>query len=101
VALSPKERERIIEEEQLRFETRQALHREHCAKHRPSRRLWWLAVLALAYFAFRFLFCGGASCPMGYGHGGWMHGQEKCWHHGEWAEPGEKGEPGQPLPPKK
>ena len=103
MALSAKERERIIEEEQLRYETRQTLHREACAKHRPNRWLWWLAVAAVAYVVYCFAFCGGARCPMGY-HGSWMHGA-KCSHQGdwkgEWKEEAEQGEPGQPVPPKK
>jgi hypothetical protein len=96
VALSPKERERIIEEEQLRFETRQTLSREHCAKHRPNRWLWWVALVVVAYFAF----CHSNRCPMGYG-GGWMHGEGKSCHHGDWADGADKAEPSQPLAPKK
>jgi hypothetical protein len=102
MALSAKERERIIEEEQLRYETRQTLHREHCAKNRPSRWLWRIAIIAVAYFVLSYAFCGGARCPMGYGyHGGWMHGGGKVCDHGDWVGEAEKGEPGQPLPPKK
>jgi hypothetical protein len=51
MALSPKEREKIVEEETLRFETRQNLHAARCAR-RQGRRfgwLWLLAFFALGY----------------------------------------------------
>jgi hypothetical protein len=97
MALSPKERERIIEEEQLRFETRQTLMREHCAKHRPSRCLWWVAVAALLVAAYCHFSCRGASCD-------WQrHGMDgKRCPYSQMA-PGDKDagvEPGQPLTPK-
>lgn len=94
MALSPKERERIIEEEQLRYETRQALHREHCAKNRPSRWLWWVAAIVLAALAYCHFACGSGSCAWG-GHG--MKGKH-CAYHGQMADDGV--EPGQPLPKK-
>jgi hypothetical protein len=91
VALSPKKRERILEEEQLRFEIRKTLEREHCAKNRPSRLLWWVAVAALVYAAFSFFACGGPSCS---------HGPAHCPYQGG-LQDGYTVAPGQPLPPKK
>ena len=92
MAISPKKRERILEEEQLRFEIRQTLHREHCAKNRPSRILWWVAVAAVAYVAFSFFNCGGASCS---------HSRAHCLYQGGSLEEGTTVAPGQPLAPKK
>ena len=100
MALSAKDRERIVEEEQLRFETRQTLAREHCAKCRPNRWLWWLAAAALAYVVFSFLVCGGKSCSMGGHHDGWMQSGKFC-HHGEMMDSQAAPEPDQALPPKK
>jgi hypothetical protein len=102
MALSAKERERIIEEEQLRFETRQSLAREHCGKHRPSRWLWWIAGIVILCAVFAHRHCGDGRCPMGYGHATCMHGNGQGWPQGEWKGDGaEKGEPAQPVPPKK
>jgi hypothetical protein len=105
MALSPKERERIIEEERLRYETRHALHREYCARHRHSRWLWWLAAIVLACLVYRHWRCGGMRYPY-YGQGAGMMAGERCWHHGDWQkgdlkEEGEKAQPEQALPPKK
>jgi hypothetical protein len=51
MALSPKEREKIIEEETLRFETRRNLHSARCARGHGRRFgwLWLLAFFALGY----------------------------------------------------
>ena len=99
MALTPKERERIIEEEQLRYETRQTLHREACAKHRPNRWLWRIAIVVLAIAAWCHFSCGdGPSCRHGFGM---MGAGKHCLYHGEGAQDGV--EPGQPIPqaPKK
>jgi hypothetical protein len=97
MALSPKERERIIEEEQLRFETRKTLMRESCAKHRPSRLLWWVAAAALIFAIYSHFACGGPSCAWS-GHEG-----RRCPYSGATAVPDKDAgvEPGQPLPPQK
>jgi hypothetical protein len=103
MALSPKEREKIIEEERLRYETRQALHAEACAKHpRRGRWLWWLAAGLLAYAAWCWIACGGGSCLRGgaEGHAGCKHGQAKAGcMHGQGGADGV--EPGQPIPDKR
>ena len=95
MALTPKERARIIEEEQLRYETRQQLHREQCAQKHPRRRLWWIVLIVLAVAAYCHFSCGEGSC--------WHHGGMMGKHHCAMGEmPGPDGvEPGQPVPPKK
>lgn len=97
MALTPKERERIVEEEKLRYETRQTLHRESCAKHKPSRKLWWIGAIVLGYLAYCHFVCGDVSCAWGK-HGGMMNGKHCTMH-----EPMLEGaaEPGQPVPAKK
>jgi hypothetical protein len=94
MALTPKDREKIVEEETLRYETRQALHRAACAQHRPNRWLWWLAVAALGYVVYCWAFCGGMSCL----HHGGMMGKHCAYSQMQGAE---GMEPGQALPPKK
>lgn len=97
MALSPKEREKIIEEEKLRYETRQALHAEACAKHpRRGRWLWWLAAGILAYAAYCHYACGRGGC-WHRGHG--MMGAS-CKHHGMMMDPNPDVEAGQPIPKK-
>ncbi len=97
MALTTKERERIIEEEKLRYETRQTLHHEACAKHKPRRWLWWVVAALIAYAAYCHFFCGGASCHHGMGMG--MGAGKHCVHPG--MEGPDEVEPGQPLPGKK
>lgn len=94
MALTPKERARIIEEEQLRFETRQTLHRESCAQHRPRRWLWRIAIVVLLLAAWCHFSCGGfAACH----RGAWMGANgHHCLYQGEGAEGGVA--PGQPIP---
>ena len=109
MALSPKEREKIIEEERLRYETRQALHAEACAKHpRRGRWLWWLALALLAFAAYSWFSCGGAFCGRRMGMGAGM-GPMGAWHgqmpphcmHGPMGQDGDAGvKPGQPIPDK-
>lgn len=114
MALSPKEREKIIEEEKLRYETRQALHAEACAKHpRRGRWLWWLAAGILAYAAYSYFACGrgwcrhwGAGCKAGV-HGAWGghacckdKGGPACKHHGMMMDANPDVEEGQPIPKK-
>ena len=98
MALTAKERERIIEEETLRFETRQNLHRAACGQHRSGRRwLWWIAAAVLAYAVWCHFACGDSmSCHHGFGMGG--PAGKHCLYHGEDADAGV--EPGQPLPKK-
>lgn len=97
MALSPKERERIIEEETLRFTTRRDLQAQACASH--PRRGRWLWVLALALLAL-VLWHHGRCCRMGMAcHGGiGMMGMEGC-HHGWVVPPAAAGDDGAPLPP--
>lgn len=100
MALSPKDREKIVEEEKLRYETRRTLDREYCAKHKSYRWLWWLVVAAIAYCAYCFMVCGGGSCMMGHGSG-CEHGKAKHCQHGQMMDGEDDVDPGQPLPPKK
>jgi len=97
MALTPKEREKIIEEEQLRFETRQTLAREHCAKHRPNRWLWRLAFLALIAAVVCHFACGGGRACAWAPHPGCMH---EGYGYGV-PDKDAGAEPGQPLAPKK
>lgn len=70
MALSPKEREKIIEEETLRFKTRQDLHAAACASHpRRGRWLFWLAAAIVAYAVWCWVACGGGAWGM-HGWGG-------------------------------
>ena len=95
MALTPKERARIIEEETLRFETRQALHHAACSQHRPRRWLWRIAIVVLVLAAWMHFFCGGfGSCR----HGEGMMGApgHHCLYHADGADTGV--EPGQPIP---
>jgi hypothetical protein len=94
VALSPKERERIIEEETLRYETRQNLCKKSCAG-RPVRWPWILLGIALVAMLWSHIFCRGGSCAFG-SHMGPGH---TCTGM-TWAPDGSKGvEPGQPVQP--
>lgn len=99
MALSPKEREKIIEEETLRYETRQNLHKQYCAG-RPVRWPWIVLGALLVYALWAHIFCGGQGCD--YRHmGGGMSGGHKCTGM-MWAPDESKGvEPGQPVEPKK
>jgi hypothetical protein len=91
MALSPKERERIIEEERLRFETKQALWAEQCARRPRHRRwLWLLAIAAVGYALWCHLACGGPYRACRYDG---MMGRH-CPYHGETTDPGA----GQPIP---
>lgn len=107
MALSPKERKKIIEEEKLRFETRQSLQAEACARHpRRGRWLWWLALILLACAAYNWFSCGGAFCGhrMGMGPMGAWHGQmpPHCMQHGPMGPDDASGvKPGQPIPDKR
>jgi hypothetical protein len=68
--LSPKEQERIIEEETLKFETRQNLHAKACASHpRRGRWLWYLVFFVLGFAFHGFL---GRFCPYGESHCQWQ-----------------------------
>jgi hypothetical protein len=94
VALSPKDRERIIEEETLRYETRQNLCKKHCAE-RPVRWPWVLLGIALVYLLWAHIFCAGGSCPFG----GRMGAAHSCTAM-SWAPDDAKGvQPGQPVKP--
>jgi hypothetical protein len=95
MALTPKEREKIIEEETLRFETRQNLHAEACAKHpRRGRWLWVLGAVLLGWALYCHFMCGG-SCLSGHAS---MEGK-RCHTPGQMMDDGV--EPGQPMPPAK
>lgn len=97
MALSAKEREKIVEEETLRYQTRQSLHHEACAKHpRRGRWLWILAAAILAYAAWSYAFCGGARCPFMGAHGA----VPMCHHGGMGMDMGQDVQPGQPIPKK-
>ena len=73
MALSPKEREQIVEEETLRFETRQGLHAAKCARGH-GRRFGWLCLLA--FFALGYAVHGirGRGCPFDGGSCRWHEG---------------------------
>ena len=95
MALSPKDRERIIEEETLRYETRQNLCKKSCAA-RPVRWPWVVLGALLVYALWAHIFCGGASCS----YGGGM-----AAHHCTapmWSPEANGGvQPGQPATPEK
>jgi len=95
MALTPKERERIIEEERVRFEAKQALWAEHCAR-RPRRGRWlfWVAAAILAYALWAHHACAyGRGCHWGMGPG------YRCPYHGDMMPGGPDGvQPGQPIP---
>lgn len=95
MALTAKERENIIEEETLRFETRQNLHRAACGQHRRHRWFWWVGAVVIAVALWCHFSCGeGGSCHHGFGMGG--PAGKHCLYHGDGATDGV--EPGQPIP---
>lgn len=68
MALSPKDREKIIEEETLRYETRAGLAKQACGghgRHRPGRWFFGLACFLLG-IAVHALICHHG-CGYGYG----------------------------------
>ncbi len=100
MALSPKDRERIIEEETLRYETRQNLCKKAC-NDRPLRWPWVVLGALLVYGLWCYVFCapGSGSC----GHHGkmGMKSGHKCSSM-MWApEENKDVEPGQPVAPSK
>jgi hypothetical protein len=95
VALSAKERERIIEEETLRFETRRNLHKKSCAE-RPVRWPWIILGILLVYGLWSHIFHRSESCSMG------MMNFHHCPFQGSnWAPDDHGVAPGQPIPPEK
>ncbi|HTA16784.1 MAG TPA: hypothetical protein VK786_03475 [bacterium] len=79
MALSPKERESIVEEETLRFETRQNLHSARCSRGHGRRFGWpWLLAFFILGYAVHGL-CGRA-CPW---EGGMLSGH--CMYSGGMA----------------
>jgi hypothetical protein len=90
VSLSPKERERIIEEETLRYETRRNLHKKACAE-RPVRWPWVVLGALLVYALWAHIFCGSGSCGHSLASCHNMKEGAKCPAHGIWA-PEEKSE---------
>jgi hypothetical protein len=95
VALSPKERERIIEEETLRYETRQNLCKKHCSG-RPVRWPWVILGIVLVYALWAHIFCPNGSCAY---PGHFPMDGHKCAGM-TWAPDNSKGvEPGQPVKP--
>lgn len=67
MALSPKERDRIVEEETLRFGTRRDLHAQAPCARRGRGRTWlWCAAFFLLGYALHGVcgrLCSGSSCP--------------------------------------
>jgi hypothetical protein len=96
MALSPKERERIIEEETLRYETRRNLHHQYCSS-RPRRWPWILIGILAVCFLYNHIFCRGGYC-------GWGH-ERMGYHCGgmNWApqQDESKTEPAPQAPEKK
>lgn len=90
MALTAKERERIIEEETLRYETQLNLRKKYCAE-RPVRWPWFLLGLLLLFFVARHLFCPYGSCDS-------MRGYHGCPYSHSWSQD-QEGEPGQPVAP--
>ena len=95
MALSPKDQERIIEEEKLRFKIRQDLQAEACARHpRRGRWLWVVALLVLGWALWHHAcgrYCGmegGLACH----HGDMMGMPGACSHRG-WMVPPPGGAP--------
>lgn len=92
MALTPKERENIIEEETLRQETRKNLHGQHCCCGKRRRCLWIVAGILLVFFLFGRIFCGHGAC--GWGHGYGMMGEGKhCAMAGHGPEEAPMGQP--------
>ena len=72
MALSPKDQERIIEEEKLRFKVRQDLQAQTCASHpRRGRWLWVLALAVLGLVLWHHARCFDRACSWA-GRGGMM-----------------------------
>lgn len=95
MALSPKDQERIIEEEKLRFKVRQDLHAQSCAQHpRRGRWLWVLALVALGLVLWHHACRYDRGCPWA-GRGGMM--APGCMHGGMMMPPMDGQD--QPLPP--
>ena len=72
MALNPKDRERIIEEETLRYETRRKLEMEHCGtKHGYGSHRWgfWKVL-----FTVLIILCVVKCISHGHGKGCWGHG---------------------------
>jgi hypothetical protein len=98
MALSPKDQERIIEEEKLRFKIRQDLRAQACAEHpRRGRWLWVLALVLLGWVLLHHSrFCGrGCMTGMACQHGMMMGAS--CARHG-WMVPPADGQD-EPAPP--
>jgi hypothetical protein len=102
VALSQKDREKIIEEETLRYETRANLHKKACAE-RPVRWPWILGGALLVYALWAYIFCGPGACSF---HGDscrgkfGMHKGKSC-HGMMYQDPNPDIAPGQPIKPGK
>lgn len=91
MALSKKEREKIIEEETLRYETRHALHLKACAEKKPVWP-WVLGGAAAVWLLYSWIFCGtffcsswGEDCKHGH-----LGAKKGCMHHEMWEAPAEK-----------
>ena len=96
MALSPKERENIIEEETLRYETRRNLCKKACAE-RPVRWPWVVLGAILVYALWAHIFCGSNGCS--YGRMG-MGSGHKCSGM-TWMPENNDVEAGQPVVPAK
>lgn len=103
MALSAKEREKIVEEETLRYETRRDLHKGRSCTKGSCRRgrcswLWILAAAILAYAAWSYAFCGrgGRHCPFMGSEGA----TPMCHHGGMGMDMGQDAPPSQTSPKK-
>lgn len=95
MALSPKDQDRIIEEEKLRFKVRQDLQAQACASHpRRGRWLWVLALAVLGLILWHHARCFDRACPWA-GRGGMM--PPACMHGGMMMPP--MAGQDQPAPP--
>ena len=90
MALTPKEREKIIEEETLRYETRKNLCGNHGSKW---RWLWRLVGILFLISLLGRVFCGHGAC--GY------RGMNGYGHHCTMGQQDDAGVPGQPVAPAK
>ena len=95
MALSPKERENIAEEETLRYETRRNLHRQYCARRRPIWP-WILLAVVAAWLCLRHRYCRPYHCT--YSGGQWEQGGYHSWNqeNKDKVAPGEQKESKKP-----
>ncbi|MGH7441985.1 MAG: hypothetical protein ACREKE_04845 [bacterium] len=104
--LSPKERDHIVEEESLRFETRRNLHAQTPCRRGCGRIwLWCLAFFILGYAVHGLCTrVGSRYCPyegMGFAPGHCIYGQNGAMPQGGDADSGQSGTPSQAAPAKR